>query len=247
MLGSASSIALPNTVLNTAVAESLKQFADQLEGAEDFTSALHELIRKEIKDHKRIIFNGNGYDDSWIAEAEARGLSNLKTTPDAVKHYLDEKNVALFTSHKVYSEVEMQSRHEVFLEKYTKLIDIEAKTMLEMAKQDILPAVSAYSSELAGSVTAKTSVLGSAPAFEQDTLKEISEDMKAAYEAYLDLEEDMKKSKDIDDLEKLADFIKDDVLSDMASLRASCDKLEAETAADYWPFPTYGDLLFAVR
>ena len=238
MLGSSASVALPNTVLNTAVAESLKQFADKLEGASDFTAALHDLIKEEIKAHQRIIFNGNGYDDSWIAEAEKRGLSNLRTTPDAVAHYLDQKNIDLFTSHKVYSEVEMQSRHEVFLEKYTKLIDIEAKTMLEMAKQDILPAVSAYSSDLAA---------GTGNVFETETLAEITEDLTKAYEAYKSLKSAVEKSNEIDDLVAKADFFKDEILSDMSALRDSCDKLETETAAEYWPFPTYGDLLFAVR
>lgn len=238
MLGSAASVALPNTVLNTAVAESLKQFADKLEGAADFTTALHDLIKEEITAHKRIIFNGNGYDDAWIEEAAKRGLSNLRTLPDAVKHYMDDKNVALFTSHKVYSEVEMQSRHEVFLEKYTKLIDIEAKTMLEMAKQDILPAVSAYSSELAA---------GTGNVFETETLAEITEDITKAYGAYKSLKSAVEKSDDIEDLVDKADFFKDEILKDMTDLRTSCDKLETETAAEYWPFPTYGDLLFAVR
>ena len=238
MLGSAASVALPNTVLNTAVAESLKQFADKLEGASDFTTALHDLIKEEITAHQRIIFNGNGYDDAWIEEAEKRGLSNLRTLPDAVKHYMDDKNVTLFTSHKVYSEIEMQSRHEVFLEKYTKLIDIEAKTMLEMAKQDILPAVSAYSSELAA---------GTGNIFETETLAEITDDLTQAYGAYKSLKSAVEKSDDIEDLVEKADFFKDEILKDMTDLRASCDKLETETAAEYWPFPTYGDLLFAVR
>ncbi|MBP5655074.1 MAG: glutamine synthetase III [Clostridiales bacterium] len=247
MLGSASSVALPNTVLNTAVAESLKQFADKLEGAEDFTATLHDLIKEEIKAHKRIIFNGNGYDDAWIEEAAKRGLANLKTTPDAVAHYLDEKNVVLFTAHKVYSEVEMQSRHEVFLEKYTKLIDIEAKTMLEMAKQDILPAVSAYSTELASNILTKKDAEGVEPVFEEDTFKDISSDMQDAYKAYKALADAVSKSEGIEDLVAKADFFKDDIIPGMQALRESCDKLETETAAEYWPFPTYGDLLFAVR
>jgi glutamine synthetase len=238
MLGSAASVALPNTVLNTAVAESLKQFADKLEGASDFTTALHDLIKEEITAHQRIIFNGNGYDDAWIEEAEKRGLSNLRTLPDAVKHYMDDKNVALFTSHKVYSEIEMQSRHEVFLEKYTKLIDIEAKTMLEMAKQDILPAVNAYSSELASSTE---------NVFAQETLDEITADLTSAYGSYKALKAAVEKSDEIEDLVEKADFFKDEILKDMTELRTSCDKLEEETAAEYWPFPTYGDLLFAVR
>jgi len=238
MLGSAASVALPNTVLNTAVAESLRQFADKLEGADDFTSALHELIKEEIKAHKRIIFNGNGYEDAWIEEAKRRGLSNLRTTPEAVAHYLDDKNVELFTSHKVYSKIEMQSRHEVFLEKYTKLIDIEAKTMLEMAKQDIFPAVSAYSSDLAS---------GTGNIFEKETLDEISEDLDKAYGSYKALKSALDSSSKIDDLVNKADFFRSEIIKDMTELRESCDKLETETASDYWPFPTYGDLLFAVR
>lgn len=246
MLGSAASVALPNTVLNTAVAEILKQYADKLEGTSDFTAALHDLIKSEIKAHKRIIFNGNGYDDAWIAEAEKRGLSNLKTTPDAVAHYLDQKNKDLFISHKVYSEAEMISRHEVFLDKYCKLLHIEAMTMLEMAKQDILPAVSSYSSTLADNIVAKDQV-GIKSEFETKTLASISEDMDAAYKAYSDLSDSIIKVEDEEDLVKKADEYKTVIKSQMEALRASCDKLETETAAEFWPFPTYGELLFAVR
>ncbi|SMC46713.1 glutamine synthetase [Oscillospiraceae bacterium] len=246
MLGSASSIALANTVLNTAVAEALKQYADKLEGSADFTSALHDLIKSEIKSHKRIIFNGNGYDDAWIAEAEKRGLSNLKTTPDAVAHYLDQKNKDLFISHKVYSEAEMVSRHEVFLDKYCKLLHIEAMTMLEMAKQDILPAVSSYSSTLADNIAAKDQI-GIKSEFESKTLSDIAADMKSAYEAYSALSTSIVDVEKEEDLVKKADTYKDVIKSQMEALRASCDKLETETAAEFWPFPTYGELLFAVR
>ncbi|MCR5529143.1 MAG: glutamine synthetase III [Saccharofermentans sp.] len=246
MLGSAASVALPNTVLNTAVAEILKQYADKLEGTSDFTAALHDLIKSEIKAHKRIIFNGNGYDDAWIAEAEKRGLSNLKTTPDAVAHYLDQKNKDLFISHKVYSEAEMISRHEVFLDKYCKLLHIEAMTMLEMAKQDILPAVSSYSSTLADNIVAKDQV-GIKSEFETKTLASVSADMDAAYEAYSALSESIVKVEEEEDLVKKADEYKTVIKSQMEALRASCDKLETETAAEFWPFPTYGELLFAVR
>ncbi len=246
MLGSAASVALPNTVLNTAVAEILKQYADKLEGTSDFTAALHDLIKSEIKAHKRIIFNGNGYDDAWIAEAEKRGLSNLKTTPDAVAHYLDQKNKDLFLAHKVYSEAEMISRHEVFLDKYCKLLHIEAMTMLEMAKQDILPAVSSYSSTLADNIVAKDQV-GIKSEFETKTLASVSADMDAAYEAYSALSESIVKVEEEEDLVKKADEYKTVIKSQMEALRASCDKLETETAAEFWPFPTYGELLFAVR
>ncbi len=246
MLGSASSVALPNTVLNTAVAEILKQYADKLEGAEDFTTAIHDLIKSEITAHKRIIFNGNGYDDSWIREAEKRGLSNLKTTPDAVAHYLDDKNVALFTSHKVYSEAELQSRHEVFLDKYCKLLHIEAETMIEMATKDILPAVSAYSSDLSENIITKKQA-GADVIFEQAQLGRISSDMKSAYEALESLKDAVSKAEDISDYVSKADFYKDPVKKDMDELRKYCDALEAQTASDYWPFPSYGELLFAVR
>ncbi|MCQ2504154.1 MAG: glutamine synthetase III [Saccharofermentans sp.] len=246
MLGSSASVALPNTVLNTAVAEILMQYADVLEGASDFTAALHDLIKSEIKAHKRIIFNGNGYDDAWIAEAEKRGLSNLKATPDAVAHYLDKKNVDLFTSHKVYSEIEMQSRHEVFLDKYCKLLHIEAMTMLEMAKQDILPAVSSYSSTLAENILSKDQ-LGIKSEFESKTLEDISADMKTAYEAYEALSASIVKVEEEEDLVAKADTYKDTVKEQMEALRTACDKLETETAAEFWPFPTYGELLFAVR
>ena len=173
-------------------------------------------------------------------------LSNLKTTPDAVAHYLDSKNVELFTSHKVYSEVEMQSRHEVFLDKYCKLLHIEAMTMLEMAKQDILPAVSSYSSTLAENILSKDQ-LGIKSEFEQNTLDEISADMKKAYEAYSALADSIVKVEEEEDLVKKADEYKTVIKSQMEALRASCDKLETETAAEFWPFPTYGELLFAVR
>jgi glutamine synthetase len=233
-------------MLNSCVAETLKVYADQLEKSKNFEVDLHKLIQKTIKEHKRIIFNGNGYDDAWIEEAEKRGLSNLKTTPDAVAHYLDQKNKDLFISHKVYSEAEMVSRHEVFLDKYCKLLHIEAMTMLEMAKQDILPAVSSYSSTLADNIIAKDQI-GIKSEFESKTLSDISEDMKSAFEAYSALSESIVSVEEEEDLVKKADTYKDVIKSQMEALRASCDKLETETAAEFWPFPTYGELLFAVR
>ena len=145
MLGSASSISCANVVLNTSVAEELKGFADRLEKAADFEKELHDVIQETIRDHKRIIFNGDGYDESWVKESAKRGLLNLKTTPDALKHLLDEKNVKLFGDHKVFSLTELEARHEVFLENYCKVINIEALTMLDMARKDILPAMSEYS------------------------------------------------------------------------------------------------------
>ena len=175
MLGSSASISDANVVTNTAVAEALKQYADALEAAPDFAAALHDLIRDTIKKHKRIIFNGNGYDDAWVAEAERRGLSNLRTTPDALKHFLDEKNVALFTSHRVLTEAEMKARHEIMLESYCKIINIEALTMLDMAKKDILPAVTAYAGELASAAAAKRGVFAAVDCtFEEQTVTALS-------------------------------------------------------------------------
>ena len=245
MLGSSTNIAYPNTVLNTAVAQILKEYADKLEGSSDFTNDLHKLIQSDIKAHKRILFNGNGYDDSWVKEAEGRGLSNSRTTPDAFKHFLDEKNVELFTSHGVYSKTELVSRKEIGLEKYCKLLHIEALTMVDMAKQDILPAVSSYASTLADSVLTLESANASA-VFEKDTLSELTSGLTNAYNALNKLKEDIAQSEKIEDFEKRADNIKDVIIPDMDSLRQEVDALEASTDAAYWPVPTYGELLFGV-
>ncbi|MCQ2516038.1 MAG: glutamine synthetase III [Saccharofermentans sp.] len=245
MLGSSTNIAYPNTVLNTAVAEVLEQFADELEGSTDFPNCLHELIKREIKAHKRILFNGNGYDDSWVAEAESRGLSNNKTTPDAFKHFLDDKNVKLFTKHAVYSESELKSRKEIGLEKYCKLLHIEAATMIDMAKQDLLPAVSSYAGDLASSVVSMEAA-GVAPVFEKETVADIASEMAVASAALKKLMADEAEVCVIEDSEERADKIKDVIIPDMDALRASVDKLEAMTDAAYWPVPTYGELLFGV-
>ena len=245
MLGSSTNIAYPNTVLNTAVAEILKEYADKLEGSSDFTNDLHDLIQNDIKAHKRILFNGNGYDDSWVEEAKSRGLSNSRTTPDAFKHFLDEKNVKLFTSHGVYSETELASRKEIGLEKYCKLLHIEALTMVDMAKQDILPAVSSYASVLADSVNTLESA-GASSVFEKETLSELADGLTNAYSALNKLKADIADSEKIEDFEKRADNIKDVIIPDMESLRSEVDALEAATDAAYWPMPTYGELLFGV-
>ncbi len=238
MLGSANSISGCNTVLNTAAAEELKQFADELEGAEDFNAALHDLIKRVITEHKRIIFNGNGYDDAWIKTAESRGLLNLKTTPDALAEFLSPKNVALFTNHKVYSEEELKSRHEINLETYCKLINIEAQTMIEMAYQQILPAISAYIAELNANASG---------AYEKDTAARLTELCDGAYKALRALEGKAEEFAKISDSEKQAFFCKDEVIPAMAELRKNVDAAEKLTASDYWPFPTYGELLFGVR
>ncbi len=248
MLGSASSISCANTVLNTTVAEELKQFADELEGAEDFESALHDLIKKTIKEHKRIIFNGDGYDESWVAEAEKRGLSNLKTTPDALAHMLDKKNVDLFTSHKVFTLEEFTARHEVRLENYCKIINIEALTMLDMVRKDILPAMSGYSAQLGDAVAKKIAVLPDADcSYEKDSLKMLTALIGAAHRTVKKLEQDLLTSKSVDDMVELAEFYKSTILDDMRELRIAVDEMETVSSAEAWPYPSYGELLFGVR
>ena len=248
MLGSASSISCTNTVLNTAVAEELKEFADKLEGAEDFEGALHTLIQETIRDHKRIIFNGDGYDESWVKEAEKRGLLNLKTTPDALAHLLDEKNLKLFTEHKVYSKTELEARFEVLNENYGKVINIEALTMLDMARKDIMPAMSAYSAELADAALKKKAVDPDIDCvYEKETIKKINTMITAMSKQVKKLEEDLLAAKSIEDVAELSLFYKDTILSDMTALRISGDEMETVASAEKWPYPSYGELLFGVR
>ena len=248
MLGSSESISCANTVLNTTVAEELRQFADALEGSSDFDADLHELIRKTIREHKRIIFNGDGYDESWVAEAERRGLMNLKTTPDALRHMLDPKNLALFTSHKVFSETELVARYEVKLENYCKIVGIEAATMLDMAKRDILPAMSDYSSQLAQAAGAKLALIpGLDCSYEKDTVAALSSLMGDACRAVGKLEADLGASGKIADTPSLADFYKDTIIPDMRVLRAAVDEMETMASSEKWPYPCYGELLFGVR
>lgn len=245
-LGSSDSISCCNTVLNTAVAEVLDEFATQLEKAKDFEAALHKLVQKTFKDHKRIIFNGDGYDESWVKEAEKRGLSNLKTTPDALAHLLDKKNVDLFKKHNVFSEVELQARHEVRLENYSKIIHIEALTMLDMANKDILPAMSKFTAELADAIAKKSAAKISA-GYEKGTLKEVADHLDAMYKAVKKLEADEVKGNDITDVVELADFCRDVIIPDMEEVRAHSDAMEMVADSKVWPYPSYGKLLFGVR
>ena len=248
MLGSSASISCANTVLNTSVAEELKQFADELEGKEDFENALHELIKRTIKEHKRIIFNGDGYDESWVKEAEKRGLLNLKTTPDALKHLLEKKNVDLFTSHGVYTTTELEARHEVLLENYVKIVNIEALTMLDMAHKDILPAMSAYSKELADAALEKKKLSEEIDTtYETETVKALGNLLGNTYSNVKKLESDLYTAKSITSSVELADFYKDFILADMSALRASADEMETMASSEKWPYPSYGDLLFGVR
>ena len=247
MLGSSSSVSCTNVVLNTAVAEELKQFADELEGAANFEETLHELIKKTITDHKRIIFNGNGYDDAWLAEAEKRGLLNLRTTPECLPYSLHEKNLKLFISHKVYSETEMRARYEILSENYCKIINIEALTMIDMAKKDILPAVSKYSHELSDTVIAKAACGDIDAGYEKELLAKVSKLNTAAYKKTEKLEQAVLKAKEISETQELSMYYKDAVFAAMSELRITVDELETVVPADIWPYPSYGDMLFSVK
>ncbi|MBQ7113629.1 MAG: glutamine synthetase III [Clostridia bacterium] len=247
MPGSSASISGINVVINTAVAETLSRFADELEKAEDFTAALHDLIRNTIKAHRRIIFSGNGYGEEWLKEAELRGLSNLRTTPDALSHFLDDKNVALFTAHRVLTRAEMVSRREILLTSYSKIVNIEALTMLDMAKKEILPAVTAYAGELAAAINAKKAAVPGVPCtYEEETLSRISALSAAFYGECATLSEVLSAAQRTEGVQERADAYKSHVLEAMAALRKTADALEGITAARCWPFPTYGELLYGI-
>ena len=247
MLGSSASIAGPNMVLNTAVAEELRQFADQLEGSADFANDLHRLIQRVIKEHKRIIFNDNGYDEAWVAEAERRGLLKLKTTPDALPYFVHKKNIQLFTTHKVFSEDEMHARYEIMMENYTKTLNIEALTMVDMVRKDILPAVSKYAQQLADTALAKKSLSPDIDStYETQSVKIISQLSASVFQNVETLEDDLVKAKDIADFEQAAFYYKDVIFSDMTALRAVTDELESITSSQVWPYPSYGKLLFGI-
>ena len=245
MPGSNSSIAGCNIVLNAVIADELEKFANILEGADDFETTLHALIKDTIKNHKRIIFNGNGYDDSWIEEAKKRGLLNLKTTPDALPYFKTEENIELFERQKVLSKEEVESRYEILMDEYEKEINIEALTMLDIAKKDILPAASKFSRELTDTIVNKKAI-GIDLTYELETAKKVSEALTEAYQAMVTLEKDVEKLHAIDDVEKSAFYVRDFIIQDMAALRKPCDELEVVTSNEDWPFPTYGKLLFGI-
>ena len=247
MPGSSASISGVNVVLNTAVAESLRQYADELENADNFEAALHDLIRDVIRKHKRIVFNGNGYDDAWIREAESRGLLNLRTTPDCVPYYLAPKNIELFTRHKVYSETELRARYEIKLDSYCKVLHVEAQTLVEMSRKEILPAVSAFIRSLSETVRARQALDAEAPCrFEREEIAQLSRHVDEAYEKLLRLEGAIRALPRGDTLDR-ALFYRDHVLSGMEDLRQNLDEMERLTAAEFWPLPTYGDLMFSVN
>ncbi|MBQ2307441.1 MAG: glutamine synthetase type III, partial [Clostridia bacterium] len=245
MLGSSNSIACANIMLNAAVAESLRQYADELEQADNFGDALHDLLKRTIKAHKRIIFNGNGYDDEWKAEAHRRGLSDLPSTPDCLPHILDAKNVRMLTEQKVFTEAELRSRYEILLGNYVNIVNIEAATMLEMARRDIMPAVSGFSTELSAAVLTKKT-LGIDDTYERTTACRLSELLTLMAEKTRKLQEAADYAHSGKDITEQSLRIRDNVLPAMQELRAAADEAETLTDNRRWPLPTYAQLMFGV-
>ena len=246
-LGSSNSISCANIHLNAAVAESLRQFADVLEKADDFDHAVHHLIRETIKAHKRIIFNGNGYDDAWIAEAERRGLSNYKTTPDCMPHICDKKNVKMLTRHSIFTEAEIISRRDIMLENYVKTVNIEAVTMIDMARTQILPAVSAYAARQAeGVVSVRKAVPDAKCGYEVKIVEKLSMLTDEMAEDLAALEKAVSDMHSIEDVVAQSESVRDSVIPCMEKLREAADAAEVMVAKESWPFPTYDKLLFGV-
>ncbi len=247
-LGSSNSIACANIMLNAAVAESLKQYADILENASDFETELHNLIKDVITKHERILFNGNGYGDEWVKEAvEVRGLSNLKTTPDAMPHLLDKKNMDMLMSHQVFTESELKSRCEIMLENYNKTVNIEAHTMVDMVRKNYLPAIEQYLYSLAHTTSLMKSVSSNVKCnYEISTMERLSELTDYILERVTDLENALDEMKKLDDVVKTSEFIRDDLIPKMEHLRKHVDEAEMLTSEDSWPFPSYGKILFSV-
>ena len=248
-LGSSISISCPNIMLNTIVAESLSQFADILEESSNFESACRRLIKKTFREHKRIIFNGDGYTDEWVQEAESRGLLNLKNTPDALSHFIDKKNIELFEKNRIYGEKEIYARYEILLENYSKVIAIEAQTMINMAKKDIFPAVSKFTGALADTITKKQAVSSAIKVdAELKLLTNMSELLDSFAVVTQKLEDNLDDAKNYrHDPLVLAKYYRDNVLSVMNELREIGDNMEEDMASDYWPYPSYGDMLYSVQ
>ena len=248
MVGSSNSIACANIMLNAAVADTLRRFADALEGAADFDGALHALLLGSLKAHKRILFNGNGYEDAWIKEAtEVRGLHNLRTTPDAMKALLEEKNMEMLIRQGVFTEAELRSRYEIMLENYCKTICIEAATMSEMACKEILPAVERYAASVADGAAKKKEIVPELRcAYEKRLIEKLSALLDAIETGAAACDGELAKLGSVEDITELAGTIRDELLPKMAELRAAADEAETLTAKEFWPFPTYGELLFAL-
>jgi len=244
-LGSSETIACTNCILNTIVANSLKEFADRLEGCDNFYAELNKLLVETLKKHKRVIFNGNGYDSSWVEEAERRGLPNYVSTVDAVPHYTDEKNVKMFEMFKVYTRTELESRTEIILENYSKIINIEALTMLDMAKKQILPTGMGYVKQLCDSINSKKAA-GVPADLEKKLADKVSALNSGISDAIDELDNCLIGVADAGNAEETAKYYRNTVFPAMQSLRAVADELETITPEKLWPFPTYGDLMFRV-
>ena len=245
MLGSTSNISCPNTMINAAVAEKFDEFATRLEKSADLNADVYALIKESYAKHKRIVFNGNGYSEEWTAEAERRGLLNLKNTPDALVRYTDEKNLKLLAKYGIYTPVEVAARQEILLDNYSKIINIEAQTMIEMANKEIIPACAKFTADLAAGI-AKKAALGISALAETDVAKKVSELTDRAYAATKVLEDVVVEAKLIENVAEAAHNYHDKVVVAMQELRAACDAAETIVSKEYWPFPTYSDLLFSV-
>ncbi len=248
-LGSSISISCPNIMLNTIVADVLSQFADTLEKAENFESACRRLIKHTFREHKRIIFNGDGYTDEWVEEAKRRGLLNLKNTPEALKHFIDRRNIELFERNHIYGETEVRARYEILLENYSKVIAIEAQTMINMAKKDIFPAVSKFTGELAQTIVNKKAV---SKFIKTDAEEKLLKDMSELLCKFATLTDELEEKLAIAKNYKsnpltLAEYYRDYVLSAMNELRTVGDKMETDMSTEYWPYPSYGDMLYSVQ
>jgi glutamine synthetase len=247
MLGSSFSVAGPNIVLNTIVADELSKFADILESAKDFKGALEKIVKDTYTAHKRIIFNGNNYSPEWVGEAEKRGLLNLKSTVDAVPAFIAPKNIAVFKKFHIFTEAEMHSRYDILMDNYAKTIHIEALTMIDMVREQVLPAVSAYSAKLAADAAAKKALVPSLPCkMEVTTVEKLSSLEDSLTESVAKLDDLTVKAKMISDVTEQARFDHSEVIPAMADVRAASDQLELIVSREYWPMPTYGDLLFTV-
>ena len=245
MPGSSASISAANTVLNTIIAAELTEFADELEKATDFNEALSDLIKRTIKEHKRIIFNGNGYDKAWIDEAEKRGLLNLKSTPEALKYMLEKKDVEIFEKFHVFTANEIKSRYEIHIDNYCKILNIEAKTMLDMAKTDIIPAVGKYTAQLLETAKLKKE-FGLSTTPESDIAAELSDKSVAMFNSVKTLSVLAEQAKNISDEQARAEFYHNEVIPAMESLRHAADSAELLTDGAMWPMPGYKDLLFGI-
>ena len=250
MLGSEISVAGPNIVLNTAVAEALSQFYEELKDAntDDIKTAVHQLVKRAIAKHKKVIFNGNGYTDEWIEEAEKRGLYNLKSTPEALPHFVDEKNISLFTKHGVFTETEMKSRYEILVENYCKTIHIEAKTLQSMLSHDFLPALYSYEDELSNTINVKKEAAGIESKSGKAELQAMSDAYDKIYELLTKFKEDTKSAELMaeEDVYKASFYYHDVILSEMDEIRKVADEVEDSIPTHLLPYPTYEELLFNV-